>query len=158
MIDMVYITPPFSVFSSRIWIGKLIKMKEPWKKDTNERYLDMVKSVVNLSTASLLLPVFFARNFFNVQPNIPLSSIFGGSIYIAWVLFAISVFCGLCYQYLSAKWMRKAWGKSAGLLWCKDNSESTLERIMEVCLWCNVVFFFVGVALTVHFFINSFFK
>ncbi|QDC95459.1 hypothetical protein [Vibrio furnissii] len=130
------------------------EMKEPWKKDTNDRYLDMVKSVVNLSTASLLLPVFFARNFIDIPKDSPLLAVFGCSIYIAWLLLGLSILNGLVYQYLSAKWLRIAWGKQAGILWSKNTSESTVENCMEWCLWGCVAYFISGVAFTLYFFMT----
>ena len=128
------------------------EMKQPWKKDTNDRYLDMVKSVVNLSTASLLLPVFLARNFIDIHKDTPLVSVFGCSIYTAWLLLVLSIISGLVYQYLSAKWLRIAWGEKAGILWSKDTSESTVENCMEWNLWMCVAFFIFGVAFTLYFF------
>ncbi|WP_122032941.1 hypothetical protein [Aliivibrio sp. EL58] len=129
-------------------------MKEPWKKDTNERYLDMVKSVVNLSSASLLLPVFFARNFIDIPKETPLISVFGCSIYIAWILLGLSILSGLFYQYLSAKWLRIAWGKPAGILWSKNTPESIVENTMEWCLWICVAYFMLGIGATLYFFIS----
>ncbi|WP_147279497.1 hypothetical protein [Plesiomonas shigelloides] len=130
------------------------KMQEPWKKDTNERYLDMVKSITNLSTASLLLPVFLARNFVNISKETPLLSVFGCSIYAAWILLGLSIISGVFHQYLSAKWLRIAWGKPAGILWSKDTSESTVECCMEWCLWICVTYFMLGIAFTLYFFIT----
>lgn len=129
-------------------------MNEPWKKDTNDRYLDMVKSVVNLSLASLLLPVFFARNFIEIPKDTPLISIFGCSIYVAWLLLGLSILSGLFYQYLSAKWLRIAWGKPAGIFLSKDTSESTVENLMEWCLWFSVVYLFIGIGCTLYFFLT----
>ena len=45
-------------------------MKEPWKKDTNDRYLETVKAAMSLSTGSLLSPAFFSRNFLDIPPNV----------------------------------------------------------------------------------------
>ena len=129
-------------------------MKEPWKKDTNDKYNDVLKSVVNLATASLLLPVFFARTFLNVPSRIPLSDIFTCSIYLAWVFASLSIFCGLLFQYCSAKWLRKAHSKKAGLLWWSDNEEKTIECVMEVSFWLCVIFFIIGLSLTTWFFLT----
>ncbi|WP_206170727.1 hypothetical protein, partial [Vibrio alginolyticus] len=139
---------------SRALYAKRIKMKEPWKKDTNDKYNDVLKSVVNLATASLLLPVFFARTFLNVSSEIPLSDIFTCSIYLAWFSASLSIFFGLFFQYCSAKWLRKAYGKVAGLLWCKDSKEKTIERVMEFSFWFCISFFSIGLSLTTWFFLT----
>lgn len=127
-------------------------MKEPWKKDTNDRYTEFMKSVVNLALASLLLPVFFSRTFFNVPTDVPLVDIFDCSIYLAWIFSSLSILSGLFFQYCSAKWLRKAWGKEAGLFFCKNNKEKTLENIMDLCHWICVLSFMLGVGLTIFFF------
>ncbi len=59
------------------------KLKEPWKIDTNAKYSDVVKTIMGLSTASLLLPVFLARNFLVIDATKPLTEIFTCYIYIA---------------------------------------------------------------------------
>lgn len=61
------------------------EMKEPWKRDTNDKYSEVVKTIMGLSTASLLLPVFFAREFAGIDSEIPLTEVFNCMIYGAWV-------------------------------------------------------------------------
>ena len=122
-------------------------MNEPWKKDSNDRYLDTVKSVMGLSTASLVLPVFFSRNFLGIPSDTPLSCILGQSIYWAWGLLALSILSGIFFQYLSAKWVRIAWGKPAGIFWSENTSSNKIERCMEVGLWLCILGFLSGVAL-----------
>ncbi len=129
-------------------------MKEPWKKDTNEKYNDLLKSVVNLSTASLLLPVFLTRTFLNISSETPLSEIFTCSIYIAWLFQALSILCGLFFQYCSAKWLRKAHGKNAGLFLSNDTKESKIECFMEWSFWLCIIFFGAGLISTTSFFLT----
>ena len=107
--------------------------KEPWKLDTNSKYSEVVKTIMGFSTASLLLPVFMAREFLGIESNIPLKKILGCSVYWAWGLLAVSVLAGAFFLYLSAKWVRIAWGKDAGIFWAKSTKESTGEMLMEIC-------------------------
>jgi hypothetical protein len=127
-------------------------MNEPWKKDTNDRYLETVRAVMSLSTGSLLLPAFFSRNFLDIAPNTPLICIFGFSIYFAWALLGLSILCGIFFHYLSAKWVRIAWGKEAGIFWSKNTPERKVESCMEAAFWLCIIGFLLGVAFTLYFF------
>ncbi len=127
---------------------------EPWKLATNDKYYDVVKTIMGLSTASLLLPVFLARNFLNLEQSTPLTEVLGCSIYWAWFLFAASILAGIFFQYLSAKWMRTAWGKKTGIFFSENTKESTIERYMNGSFWLCVLMFFLGLILTVVFFVN----
>ena len=130
------------------------EIKHPWKRDTNSKYSEVVKTIMGLSTASLLLPVFMAREFLGIDPKAPLVNVLGCSVYLAWGLLGASILFGVFFHYLSAKWMRIAWGKEAGIFWAKSNTEPTVERLMEISFWFCVIFFGVGLFLTISFFIN----
>ncbi len=130
------------------------EIKEPWKRDTNSKYCEVVKTIMGLSTASLLLPVFLAREFLGIENNIPLINVLGCSIYWAWGLLATSVLAGVFYVYLSAKWVRIAWGKEAGIFWAKNTTEPTVETLMEISFWVCVLLFGIGLYLTISFFVN----
>lgn len=67
---------------------------------------------------------------------------------------AISILAGVFFLYLSAKWVRIAWGKEAGLFWEKNTSESTIECLMEISLWGSILLFGFGLFLTIYFFTN----
>jgi hypothetical protein len=127
-------------------------MNEPWKLDTNNKYSEVIKSIFGLSTASLLLPVFFARNILDIESKVTLISVFSWPIYTAWMAFSFAIFLCIFYQYASAKWIRLAWGKEAGLFWCASHKERTIEIWMEVCFWGSVVAFFIGMYSTVSYF------
>lgn len=129
-----------------------IEIKEPWKLDTNSRYSEVVKTVMGLSTASLLLPVFMARDFLGIDENTPLINILGCSVYWAWGLLALSILAGIFFLYLSAKWVRIAWGREAGIFWSNSTSESTIECLMEISFWSSVLLFGIGLSLTIYFF------
>jgi len=129
-------------------------IKEPWKRDTNAKYSEVVKTIVGLSTASLLLPVFLAREFLGIESQTPLINVLGRSIYWAWGLLAASVVSSVFFLYLSAKWTRIAWGKEAGIFWAKKSSESVVEILMEISFWLCVLLFGIGLLLTILFFAN----
>jgi len=130
------------------------EIKEPWKRDTNSKYSEVVKTIMGLSTASLLLPVFMAREFLGIETKKPLVDVLGCSVYWAWGLLALSIFASIFFLYLSAKWIRIAWGKEAGIFWSKNTSESTVEMLMEISFWSCVLLFGFGLFFTIMFFIN----
>ena len=130
-------------------------MPEPWRKDTNQRYSEVVRSVMALATASLLLPVFLAREFLGISHEIPLLAVLDFKAYFAWLFLATSIVSGVAFMYLSAKWMRLAWGKKAGILCLRDTKESTVERWMEVFFWASILAFVAGIVMTVVFFTTT---
>lgn len=99
------------------------KVREPWKVDTNNKYSEVVKSIMGLATASVFLPVFLAREFLGIESEIPLKSVLGCSVYWSWALLAASILAGVFFIYLSAKWVRIAWGKEAGILWSSNTRD-----------------------------------
>lgn len=107
---------------------------------------------MTMSTASLLLPVFFAREFLAIDKNVPLKSVLGKSVYASWVLFGIAIFSGVLFHYLSAKWARLAWGKEVTFLWAK-RSDEFIEKLMEASFWATVFGFFGGLMFIVGFFL-----
>jgi hypothetical protein len=125
---------------------------EPWKLDTNNKYTEVIKSLFALATASLLLPVFLARNFLAIEPKIPLIDVFSSSIYLAWFAFATSIVFCMFFQYLSAKWIRIAWGKEAGIFFYSNNKESTIELLLEISFAISSIMFCLGIFFTMYFF------
>src|SRR5688500_10035380 len=89
--------------------------KYPWRIDTNDRYRELASLVIGLATAALFVPVFFAREFLGIDDATPLISVFSCAAYLAWLLFAVSIFSGLAFHMFSAKWIRLAWEQSASL-------------------------------------------
>lgn len=126
------------------------KPKYPWRLATNERYREVVKTLMTLSTASLLLPVFFAREFLGVDAKTPLKDIAGWQVYWSWGLLGFSIFAGIAFHYLSAKWARMAWGEEAGFLGVPA-SERFVERALEFFFWGAVVSFMTGLVFILAF-------
>ncbi len=127
--------------------------KHPWRLDTNDRYRDVVRTVMGLSTASLLLPVFFAREFLGIESKTALKTVFGAGVYWSWGLLSLSILAGIIFLYLSAKWVRLAWDQPVGILGISA-SENCVERTMEICFWVTAIAFIVGLGLIVQFFVT----
>lgn len=147
-------TPPISEVQFTLGIRSMeTKPKYPWRLDTNERYREVVRTLMGLATASLLLPVFFAREFLGIEATIPLKRVFGTGVYWSWVLLVLAIFAGVLFHFLSAKWVRLAWGQSAGVFGIPA-SENFIENAMEVCFWTTAVAFIVGLVLVIEFFVT----
>ena len=108
---------------------------------------------MGLSTASLLLPVFFAREFLGVEAKTPLIAVFGAGVYWSWLLLGLSILAGVVFHFLSAKWVRLAWEQPVGIFGISA-SENFIERAMDVCFWVTALAFLGGLGLIVKFFVT----
>lgn len=126
-------------------------LKYPWRVETNDRYREAVALVMSLSTASLLLPVFFARDFLAIDAKTPLRAVFTCAVYSAWASFGISILAGVVFHYFSPKWIRRAWGQSSSLGRI-PLSDRSIEVVLETSFWLTVSGFLGGIALTLAFF------
>jgi hypothetical protein len=127
--------------------------KYPWRLDTNDRYRELVSAILSLSTAALLLPVFFAREFLGVSGEKTLAGVFSCEVYLAWTLLGMAVLSCICFFFFSAKWARLAWNQPVGLF-TKPISEAFVERALELFLWLAIIGFLSGVALTIVFWVS----
>ncbi|MBS1115348.1 MAG: hypothetical protein H6Q94_1077 [Nitrospirae bacterium] len=119
--------------------------KEQWKIETNNTYQKVVGTIMGLATASLVLPVLFLRNFLSVPQEKPLVNYLCGSIYWSWALLALSIFFGTIFYYVSTKWIKQAWGQRTYL------SANTIENILDLTFWLEIIFFIMGICLFVFF-------
>jgi hypothetical protein len=129
------------------------KPKYPWRFDTNERYREVVRLILSLSTASLLLPIFFAGEFLSISDAVALKSVFSCWVYVSWALLVISIMSGIKFHFLSAKWIRLAWGKSASILG-KEVTDSSVECMLNVAFWSTMITFILGVGSIMIFLVN----
>jgi len=126
------------------------KPKYPWRLATNERYRDVVKNLMTLSTASLLLPGFVAKEFLGVSKDVTLKSFVGWPIYWSWTFLGLAIFSGIVFHYLSAKWVRLAWGQETAA-WGIPVTESFVEGALHVCFWLTASTFMLGLGFVVAF-------
>jgi hypothetical protein len=130
-----------------------MKAKHPWRLDTNARYRDVIKMIFGLTTASLLLPVFFARDFLSIQHSIALKDVFTTSIYLSWGFFILSILFSLLFHYFSASWIRLAWEQPTKFFWfpVKDN---LVEICLDITFWGSIFSFLGGLILLISFFLT----
>jgi hypothetical protein len=97
-----------------------------WMVETNERYSSVVATVISLATGSLVLPVFFLREFLGVPKEKALLPFLNVWAYLGWGCLGGSILLGVIYSWLSVKWVKSAWGEKTCL------SEGNLECFMDV--------------------------
>jgi hypothetical protein len=119
--------------------------KYQWKIDTNDRYQKAVHTIISLSTASLILPTFFLREFLNVAKEKPLWDQLNWFVGMSWILFGLAIVAGIVFYYASAKWIKQAWG--IGLRWPGGRlvKERCLEMILDWSFRLMMILFFFGV-------------
>jgi hypothetical protein len=108
-------------------------------------YQKVVNTVMGLATASLILPVFFLRNFLSVPQDEPLVNYLYGSIYWSWIFLVLSIVSGTIFFYVSAKWIKQAWRQKTWL------SAKVTERILDFAFALQIIFFLIGIGLFVFF-------
>jgi hypothetical protein len=106
--------------------------------------------LMTLSTASLLLPVFFAREFLGVESKVALKNVVGWQVYCSWLLLGSAIFSGIAFHFLSAKWIRLAWGQDAGICGIPV-SEPFVEYALDFLFWATTITFMLGFAFVLAF-------
>lgn len=129
------------------------QLKYPWRIDTNDRYRELVATLLSLSTGALLLPIFFARDFFGIPTDKALKDVLSCTTYWSWALLGLSILAGVAFHFFSAKWARLAWQQPVSLL-TVSVSEKFVERALEISLWLCILGFIGGVFLTLLSFVS----
>lgn len=125
--------------------------KYPWLIDSNERYLEVVRTLIGLSTASLVIPVFLMRDVFGVEPTKSIMNFFTCSVYASWISFGIAILSGIIFHYFSAKWIRMAWDQPAWFIG-KTLSKKKVEMMLDLAFWISAAGFMFGLGFIIYFF------
>ena len=118
---------------------------QDWKSLANAEYQKVVASVAALSTAALVLPLFFLRDLVGIGEGKPLLPHLSCAVYASWVLLGAAIFFGVLFQYISAKWLKNAHGGNTVL------SARALERWLDWSFWLSVISFLVGLGFLLRF-------
>lgn len=116
----------------------------PWRIDTNDRYRELISSILTLSTGSLILPVFLVRDFLGIPDSQSLQSIFSWQLYSSAASFGLAIFSCVFFYYCSPKWIRLAWDQPVSLFYCKPANRYVIEKCLDVSLFLAVIFFILG--------------
>lgn len=111
-----------------------------WKLAVNATYQDVMKTFMNLVTASLVLPLFLVRNFLRVPEDQPITDYLRRSAYLSWVSLFLSLLCCMAFFWASAKYVKVVSGGGATELW----TETAFERFRDWSVSGSVLFFLAG--------------
>jgi hypothetical protein len=78
----------------------------PWQLSVNSTYQDVMKTFMNLVTASLVLPFLFIRNFLRVREDEPIANYLSPSAYFSWAMLFLSLVCCMVFFWASAKYVK----------------------------------------------------
>jgi hypothetical protein len=116
-----------------------------WKSRANAEYQKVVGSVTALSTTALVLPPFFLRDFAGVANGKPLLPHLSGVVFFSWGFLLLSILFAILFQYVSAKWLKNAYGGDVKL------KEGTLECLLDCFFWLAVGCFIAGLVCMLWF-------
>jgi hypothetical protein len=128
------------------------KLIYPYRLDSNARYREVVKLVMTYALASITVPILFARNILILPANVSLLHIFDLEVYFSWFFCGLSIFFGLVFHYVSAVWIRLAWGEPSKLFGFKIGDNCT-ERILDWTFWLSISLWGIGFVLIIRFFL-----
>jgi hypothetical protein len=91
--------------------SQLAVPEDGWKLKANASYQDVMKTLMSLSTASLVLPLFFMRSF-GVLPEGKIGPCLRTHCpaYWAWFFLFLSLVCGMLFYVASAKFVKAVCG------------------------------------------------
>ena len=84
-----------------------------WQLDVNDRYARGVGVVLSLSSAALILPIFFLKDIVNITSTQSFANVLSYWTYLGWFMLSVSIVSGIIYYFCSAKWVKLAWDKEA---------------------------------------------
>ena len=119
-----------------------------WKSKANSEYQKVIASIISLSTATLILPTLFLKDFIGLSAGASLRSSLSCSVFVAWALLFIAIACCLVYYYASAKWLKQAYGGS--VKW----SEQAIETCLDITFWAAGGAFILGLLLLLVFIVT----
>jgi ABC-type multidrug transport system fused ATPase/permease subunit len=140
-------------------MSSLTAEDQEWMLKTNSQYMEMIKVVMNLATASLVLPLFFVKNFVAQTDSQPPSQSFHWQAYSSWISLLLSLLFGLIFCWASAKYVKVVSGGKEDSFLARYLFHKTIvrdhdwfENRRDASAAGTVVFFFAGVVFALLFF------
>jgi hypothetical protein len=120
-----------------------------WQLRANSTYQDVMKTFMNLVTASLVLPLLFIRNFLRVREDEPIAHYLSLSAYFSWAMLFLSLVCCMVFFWASAKYVKVVSGGDEGS-WIPES----FEGLRDWSSWEAVLLFLVGLLALGFFFVS----
>jgi hypothetical protein len=108
-----------------------------WKEKTNAIYQDQMKTVLNLATASLVLPIVLVKTF--AEGGTPKDHLTRRA-YLSWGFLFISIFACMVFFYASGKFLKVVTGGSAN----EHYTESQFENLRDGAADVSIATFLFG--------------
>ncbi|MEH6473468.1 MAG: hypothetical protein V7752_19735 [Halopseudomonas sp.] len=133
--------------------------------DVNDRYQKGVGLITSLSTAALVLPIIFLKDIINIssinhgdaensKPElISIAEVLTDQVYLGWQFLSAAITFGVIYYYLSAKWVKLAWGETPDIFWI-DTNQGFVEFLLDISYLAMFVFFALGLYNLLNFMLN----
>ena len=86
--------------------------EDKWKLVVNANYQEVMKTLMSLTTASLVLPFLFIRNFLGVPEGKRVADYLPSLAYWFWGLLLLSLLCDMVFFWASAKFIKVVNGGS----------------------------------------------
>ncbi len=119
--------------------------KEKWKIETNDRYQRVIGILISLATATLFLPIVLVKDILPIPKNGAVFDHLNPSVIISWCLLYFSVLSGVFFNYLSAKWVKQAWGQEICF------TSSRLEKLLDWTFWITAACYILGLIMIIYF-------
>ncbi len=123
--------------------------EQKWKVGANAEYQKVVAIVMNLATASLVLPLVFLRSFMGLKDGQALSPQLMWPAIVSWVMLLLAVGFGLAFSMASAKFVKVVYGGH------ESRSENFFERARDCFGGAMAACFVVGLVFMLIFFYDS---
>ena len=127
--------------------------KYPWLIEANDRYREVLRTTITLSTAALVIPVFFLTKFPDQSEPTMINTLLSWKVYLSWTFLSLSIVMGLLFYYVSAAWVWVAWGQRAyffGRMY--DHSDwKIVNKWLIGSFWSSILFFLLGLAFAIWF-------
>jgi len=128
--------------------------EQQWKLMTNTEYQKVVAIIMNLATASLVLPIVFVKDFLAAPDHKAPAQILTPWAFWGWGLLAGSLFFGCVFRYASAKLVKALYG---GYGDTKTWHERFFETLRDISVYCLVPVFLFGLGCLVLFLMTLYF-
>jgi hypothetical protein len=131
--------------------------KDEWKLKANASYQEVMKTLMTLVTASLVLPIWFVRNFVPGGDKQPIREYLQSRpwAYRSWASLAGSLVCGMLFYLASAKFVKVVCG-GGGETWPKQcfgiDPENFFEGVRDTSGVLMAVLFIAGLVAAFLFF------
>ena len=114
-----------------------------WQLDVNDRYARGVGVVLSLSSAALILPIFFLKDIVNITSTQSFANVLSNWTYLGWFMLSVSIVSGIIYYFCSAKWVKLAWDKEADIFGIPVG-KPRVERYLDFSYFLMMSGFIIG--------------